>query len=159
MKTWWQNLAARERQLVMMGAILIGLTLLWLFVWKPLANHRHLLQQDLEDALAANADMQSRRGEILSLRGMGAAAPAASSGSLHTGVIAALKQYQLDGENTTTEENDKNTVNLKLESKPFDALAQFLAAMETQQAAHSTRMTLKPAGKPGTVDAQITLER
>ncbi|QLQ33147.1 MAG: type II secretion system protein M [Candidatus Thiothrix singaporensis] len=50
MKTWWNSLAPRERQLVMAGAILIGLTLVWLFVWRPLASHHQLLQQDLADA-------------------------------------------------------------------------------------------------------------
>lgn len=159
MKAWWQSLAARERQLVSAGAILIGLTLLWLFIWKPLANHHQLLQQDLADAQAANLEMQSRRTEILSLRGASPAAAATAGGSLHTAVIAALKQYQLDGEGTTSEEKDKNSVNLKLEGKPFDALAQFLAQVETQHAALATRITMKPSAKTGTVDAQITLER
>lgn len=157
MKTWWQNLTPRERQLVMTGVILIGLTMLWLLVWKPLASYHRLLQQDLADAQAVNQEMQARRGEILSLRG--GSTPAATGGSLHSVVIDTLKQYQLDGEGTTSEEKDKNSVSLKLEGKPFDALAQFLARMETQYAALATRMDMKPADKPGTVDAQITLER
>ncbi len=69
MKAWWQNLAASERRLVLIGAILIGLTMLWLFLWKPLAAHHQLLQQDLEDAQAAHAEMQNQRAEVLKLRG------------------------------------------------------------------------------------------
>ena len=42
MKAWWQNLAASERRLVMIGMGLIGLTVLWLFLWKPLAAHHEL---------------------------------------------------------------------------------------------------------------------
>ena len=159
MKAWWQNLAANERRLLGIGAALIGLTLLWLFVWKPLSAHHQLLQQDLEDAQAAHAEMQRQRAEIFALRGASPNAPTAASGSLHTSVIAALKQFQLDGTGTSSEEKNKNTVTLKLEAKPFDTLAQFLATMETQHAANTTSMTLKPADKPGTVDAQITLER
>ncbi|OQX15745.1 MAG: hypothetical protein BWK73_05935 [Thiothrix lacustris] len=162
MKAWWQTLAANERRLLSIGAALIGLTLLWLFVWKPLSAHHQLLQQDLEDAQAAHAEMQHQRAEILALRGASPNAsnvPNATNGSLHTGVIAALKQFQLDGTNTSSEEKNKNTVTLKLKAKPFDTLAQFLAAMETQYAANTTSMTLKPADKPGTVDAQLTLER
>jgi type II secretory pathway component PulM len=159
MKAWWQNLAGNERRLVLMGAILIGLTMLWLFLWKPLAAHHQLLQQDLADAQAAHAQMQQQRAEILKLRGTSPNSPTAATGSLHTAVIAALKQFQLDGAGTTSEEKDKKTVNLKLEAKSFDTLAQFLALMETQHAANTTSMTLKPAAKPGTVDAQITLER
>lgn len=159
MKAWWQSLAASERRLVTWGAILISLTMLWLFIWKPLNSHHQLLQQDLQDAQDAHEEMQQRRTEILALRGASAGSPSAASGSLHTTVIAALKQFQLDGAGTTSEEKDKKTVTLKLEAKPFDTLAQFLATMETQHAANTTAMTLKPAGKPGTVDAQITLER
>lgn len=159
MKAWWQNLAASERRLVMMGMGLIGLTVLWLFLWKPLAAHHELLQLDLADAQAAHTEMQSQRGEVLALRGASPGAAPASNGSLHTAVIAALKQFQLDGAGTTSDEKDKKTVNLKLEAKPFDTLAKFLAAMETQQAANTTSMSLKPADKPGTVDAQITLQR
>ena len=159
MKAWWKNLAASERRLVMMGAGLIGLTVLWLFLWKPLAAHHELLQLDLADAQAAHTEMQSQRGEVLALRGASPGAAPASNGSLHTAVIAALKQFQLDGAGTTSDEKDKKTVNLKLEAKPFDTLVKFLAAMETQQAANTTSMSLKPADKPGTVDAQITLQR
>ncbi len=159
MKAWWQNLAANERRLLSIGAALIGLTLLWLFVWQPLSAHHQLLQQDLEDAQAAHAEMQRQRAEILALRGASPNAPVAAGGSLHTSVIAALKRFQLDGTGTSSEEKNKNTVTLKLEAKPFDTLAQFIAMMETQHAANTTSMTLKPADKPGTVDAQITLER
>lgn len=160
MKAWWQNLSASERRLLSIGAALISLTLLWLFVWKPLSAHHQLLQQDLEDAQAAHAEMQRQRAEILTLRGVTPNAPAvATSGSLHTSVIAALKQFQLDGTGTSSEEKNKNTVTLKLQAKPFNTLVQFIARMETQHAANTTSMTLKPADKPGTVDAQITLER
>lgn len=158
MNVWWQNLAARERRLVLFGISLIVLTALWLFVWKPLSNYRQLLQQDVADARAAHSEMQARRAEILALRNNGNAAPA-TNGSLHTAVISTLERFQLDGNGTSSEETDKNTVSLTLEGKPFDALAQFLAAIESEQAAKTTRMTLKPAAKPGTVDAQLTLER
>ncbi|MFN3786270.1 MAG: type II secretion system protein GspM, partial [Thiothrix sp.] len=133
-------------------------TLLWLLVWKPLSNHRQLLQQDLEDARAVYSEMQARRAEILALRN-NSNALSATNGSLHTAVISTLERFQLDGEGTSSEETDKNTVSLQLENKPFDALAQFLAAIESEQAAKTTRMTLKPAAKPGTVNAELTLER
>lgn len=158
MNAWWQNLNTRERRLVRFGMTLVGITLLWLLIWKPLSNHRQLLQQDVEDARAANSEMQARRAEILALRTNGNAAPT-TSGSLHTAVISTLERLQLDGDGTSSAETDKNTVTLKLEGKPFDALAQFLAAIESEQAAQTTRLTLKPAAQPGTVDAEVTLER
>jgi general secretion pathway protein M len=159
MNAWWQNLPPRERRLVIGGAILIGLTILWLFIWKPLANRHQLLQQDLQDAQATYLQMQQQRTAILAAQGKSGTQPANTGGSLHGNVITEIKQYQLDGAGTSTEEKDKDTVILKLEGKPFDPLAQFLARMESSYAARPSRMTLKPAKGTGTVDAEITLER
>lgn len=149
----------RERRLVIIGAILIGLTLVWLFIWKPLASRHQLLQQDLQDAQATRLQMQQQRTTLLTAQGTTGNQPANTGGSLHSNVINELKQFQLDGTGTGTEEKDKDTVILKLEGKPFDPLAQFLATMETRYAARTSRMTLKPAKDTGTVDAEITLER
>ena len=158
MNAWWQSLNAREKRLVGFAGALVLFALLWVLVWKPLMSRHRLLQQDLADAQEVNAQMQQQRDEILALRGA-SAATVNTTGSLHTGVINTLKQYQLDGAGTSTEEKDKDTVILKIEGKAFDAFAQALAQLESQLAAHPTSMSLKPASKPGTVDAQITLER
>lgn len=159
MKAWWNTLNTRERRLVLLAALLASLTALWLLVGKPLLAHRQSLQQDLEAARAIHGELQARRTEILSLRQGEGTAANSNTGSLHSGIIATLARFQLDGTGTRSEETDKNTVNLKLENKPFDALAQFLAAVTTEQAARITYMTLKPASRPGTVDAELTLQR
>ncbi len=158
MNAWWQSLNEREKRLVGFAGALVLFALLWVLVWKPLMSRHRLLQQDLADAQEVNAQMQQQRDEILALRGA-SATTVNTTGSLHTGVINTLKQYQLDGAGTSTEEKDKDTVILKLEGKAFDALAQALTQLENQLAARPSNMSLKPAGKPGTVDAQITLER
>jgi general secretion pathway protein M len=159
MNTWWQGLNAREKQLVSLAGILLVVALLWLLIGKPIVAHHALLQQDLADAQDANTQMQQQRATIAALQSASPAAAANTTGSLHTGLINTLKQFQLDGAGTSTEEKDKDTVILKLESKSFDALAQCLAQMESQFAARATSMSLKPAAKSGTVDAEITLKR
>lgn len=158
MKAWWSNLNQRERRLVISAALLVGLSLLWMLAVKPFINHRRLLQQDLADAQAIYQQMQQQRPEIIKLRG-GNTVPSDRDGSLHSAVIATLKQFQLDGEGTSSEEKAKDSVTLKLEGKPFDALARFLSQMDARHAARATRLTLEPADKVGTVDADITLER
>lgn len=161
MKSWWLSLNTREKRLVLIAAALLGITLLWLVVGKPLMNQHQLVQQDLEDALAINRDMQQQRPAILAMQGNPSAGGAAvqTGGSLHSAVIATLKRYQLDGTGTSTEEKDKDSVTLKLEGKPFNPLAQCLAQLESQYAAYATSMSLKPGKTTGTVDAEITLER
>lgn len=159
MKAWWNNLNQRERGLVMIAALLVMLALLWMLIGKPLYNHHRLLQQDLADAQAIQQQLQQQRSDIMKLRGGGTSQPVTSNGSLHSAVIDALKQFQLDGEGSSSEGKTRDSVTMKMENKPFDALARFLSHMDTRYAARVTRMTLKPADKTGAVDAEITLER
>ena len=161
MKSWWQGLNGREKRLVLIAGLLLGVVLLWMLIGKPLVNYHRTVQQDLEEAQSINQQMQQQRTEIQALRGNAASGmPAAmNGGSLHSSVITILKRYQLDGAGTSTEEKDKDTVILKLEGKPFNPLAQCLAQLETEYAAHATSMSLKPGKATGTVDAQITLQR
>jgi len=155
MKQWWQNLTQREQRLVMAGAALIGLTLLWQLVWKPLVGQQQFLQDELATAQQINTTLQQRH---TTQQGSASAAPD-TSGNLHSTVTSTLKQYQLDGRGVSSEEKDEHTVRLKLEAKPFDQLVQFLSTMERQHAAHASSMTLTPTKDAGLVDAEITLER
>lgn len=159
MNAWWQNLNTREKRLVILAAVLLGTALLWLVVAKPLLQHNQLLKQDIEDARGIQAQLQKQAGQISQLNRNGAAKQQTFSGSLHNQVIKTLKQHQLDGSGTSSESNGADSVTLKLEAKPFDALIQALAQLEGRYAIRITRMKLEPADKTGTVDADITLER
>lgn len=159
MNAWWQGLNKRERNLVLVAAALVVLALGWMLVWKPLAQYKAFLQQDLQDAQEVRLQLQQQRAEILKLRGESSDQPVTAGSSLYTTVLGLLKQHQLDGEGTSSEEKDRDTVTLKLENKPFDPLIRLLAQVESRFAAHATSMTLKPAKEAGLVDAQITLQR
>lgn len=159
MKSWWQNLNKRERNLVLLAAILASIALAWTLVWKPLARYHTFLQQDLQDARDIRAQMQQQRTAIARLQSSPDQQQPAQGGSLDSTVNHLLKQHQLDGAGTSSEEQDRDTVALKLDGKPFDNLIRFLAQMESQHATHATSMTLKPAEATGLVDAQITLQR
>lgn len=151
MKQWWQSLNQREQYLVQGGAVLVGLVLLWLWVWQPVTAYNGNLQTALANAIADNATL--RKQQAAHPNGNDTAPD--TSSNLQRAVGNVLKQYQLTGKNMSSE---GNTITLKLEAAPFDPLVQFLATMERQYAAH-TSATLTPAKGAGLVDADITLGR
>lgn len=160
MNAWWQGLNKRERNLVLTAAAFALLALGWMLIWKPLAQYKTFLKQDLQEAQEVHLQMQQQRAEILKLRGeSNNNQPATNSGSLYTGVLSLMKQHRLDGDGASSEERDRDTVTIKLENKPFDSLVRLLAQAESRFAAHATSMSLKPAKAAGLVDAQITLQR
>ena len=79
--------------------------------------------------------------------------------SLQSLVLNELRQFQLAGSDTATEDKDKNAVELKLSNKPFDSVIQLVGKLESQYQVHATSMTLTPAREAGRVDAQIALQR
>lgn len=158
MNVWWQSLNAREKRLTAAAMGLLALLLVWLLVVKPLIKRQQLFQQDLANAQTINQTLNSQRANILQSRGKGAAPPNSNT-NLYSAVAETLKQHQLDGEGTSSEEKEQNNVRIKLDGKPFDALMRFLDQMEREHAALTSSMTIKATGKGGLADAEIVLQR
>ena len=47
MKAWWAGLAPRERRILVLGAVALGLILAWVAVWEPLLQGRSALRSDV----------------------------------------------------------------------------------------------------------------
>lgn len=156
MNAWWQSLSTREKRLTAVAIGLLALLLVWLLVVKPLIKRQQLFQQDLANAKTINQTLHSQRANILQARGK-STTPANSN--LYSVVASTLKQYQLDGEGTSSEEKEQNNVLIKLNGKPFDTLMRFLDQMEREHAALTSSITIKATGKAGLVDAEIVLQR
>ncbi|MGL4185529.1 MAG: type II secretion system protein GspM [Thiotrichaceae bacterium] len=159
MNAWWQNLNPSEKRLMLLGSIAIGLTLLWLFVLKPAYRYYSDLQWDVNAAKEVQSKLQQNRNKIQAFNQQANPQVPDDGQSLQSLVLNELRQFQLAGSDTATEDKDKNAVELKLSNKPFDSVIQLVGKLESQYQVHATSMTLTPAREAGRVDAQIALQR
>ncbi len=130
MKAWFVSLEANERRLLMIGAPLLLIMLLYVSVWEPLVNNVAELRTSTAEQESLLAWMRGAAQEVKQLRGRsGQRSKPTSSGSLLSlvdrtaksgGLGAALKRVQPDGD---------QKVRVWLEAASFDDTVRWLTSL------------------------------
>ena len=68
---WWNGLSERDRRVLLIGAVVVAIFLVWSFVWHPLAMRRALLSEQLDGARRDLASMRVAQAEVEQLRNAG----------------------------------------------------------------------------------------
>ena len=163
MRDWYQNLEAREQIVIMVGAVVVVIALLYSFIWVPISNVH---------AQAANSVNTWERSlaELRPLRSLaasgGAQSPgnAAVSSSQQAPIIIVdqtlrsrgLEQYRRRSQPTTA-----NGIRVEFENVAFDELILWLGDLSDQHAMHVQAGSLSAISQagPGRINASLTLER
>lgn len=161
MKTWWYSLAERERRLIMMGSIVIGICLIWFYAIKPIFKYKTQLKADVTSLQSDQTYFQQLKPQVTALRSQNKPQKANKNVRLQRVIEPLLRRHQLHGANTleNLSSNSNGSVSLSLKSAPFDQVATFLGAMELHHQAYATRLNIQPLKTTGRVRAQITLQR
>jgi type II secretory pathway component PulM len=149
---WWGGLQERERWILAGGAVVVVVTFAWLLL-DPLFNGVSERAQRVAEKEALLAWMQ--RGAARLPRGGPAAPQTAPVFVINRTVQAAglgqyLKQAQPVGE---------TGVRTQFEAVPFDTLIMWLSQLASQQGLLIESAQLESAGRAGTTDARLSIER
>jgi len=160
MMEWFENLEARERLFVGVGAIIVTFSLLYGLVWAPL-NKNHA------QAAASVDDWQRSLAELRPLKGVVQNAPGTTPGvttSQQSPIIIVdqtlrsrgLEQFRRRSQPTTC-----NGITIQFENVAFDELVLWLGDLADQYAMHVQAGSLSAGGRagPGRINANLTLER
>ena len=134
MKAWWAGLAPRERRILVLGAVALGLILAWVAVWEPLLQGRSALRSDVARLSAEAVWMEQVADDVRRRARLEQRAPAlpGAGGSVLTlievsanaaGLRSALTRVQPEGEGAR----------LIMDAVGFDALMGWLAELELRQ--------------------------
>ena len=154
MKTFWQNLSARDRHAIAAGGVVVAITLLWSLALSPLLQSRAALREEM----AANAEA------LLWMR------PAAERLGAHTTrspsavdrrpllvrIDASVRSSGLGASVSGIEPVDPLRVRMQFSGADFDVLIQWLA----QSSADGVRIegfSAQRASGPGRVDARVSM--
>ena len=108
MKAWFMQLALRERRIVIFGAAMLIIVLIYVLIWEPLVKHRQQLRQTVTEQQALVEWMQQAAQEAGQLRAVkgGAAGKLPEGQSLlavvdqsakSSGLGAAMKRVEPEG--------------------------------------------------------------
>jgi general secretion pathway protein M len=157
-RNWLAGLDQRERRLVITGAALFAIMILYVAIWEPLTGSVENLRATSRDQQAALGWMKQAAAEIQQLRGKKVRSQAASGQSLLTlvdrtakssGLGTAMKRVQPDGE---------KKVRVWMEGASFDDVIRWLVQLESRHGVGIESSVFELKENAGRVDAQLVLE-
>ena len=124
LKTWWENLADRERHIVAIGCVVVGVLFIYTAIWSPLSDavadrkmqvttHRELLHY-----------LQHASQTISQLKTQGIVVDAKGDIDLLSLVEQTLSQQDLSAYLKQVQQPQQNQIALTFEGVPFDKLMQ-----------------------------------
>jgi general secretion pathway protein M len=158
-RAWWESLQLRERQVLIIGAVIAALLLGWALMWYPLSHAR----SDLAARVARQHDdlawMRQALGETKTLRAQGARARADRQGkSLLALADVSARGAGLTGALKRVEPAGSDSVRVNLEIADFDVLMNWLDVLARDYGVQVTDFSVDKVAGLGLVNARVTLE-
>ncbi|MCX7125507.1 MAG: type II secretion system protein M [Gammaproteobacteria bacterium] len=157
LKSWWENLQERERQVLSIGGTVLGILFIYLAIWSPLSSavadqkHQVTAQTDLLNYL------QQASTHIQALKASGIQVVAGENADLLTlaeqslsagGLTAFLKQVQ---------QPQDDQVSLTFEKAPFDKLMQWTQTLAMLHGVSVVSLSATRLSVTGTADVKMVL--
>ncbi|MGM0412746.1 MAG: type II secretion system protein GspM [Pseudomonadota bacterium] len=153
---FWAAREPRERWLLGVGGGLLLLTLIYLGLWRPMADSRAELEAEVASRQDLVAWLRSSAAEARALReARGGAVP---SGPLNDRVESAAEEAGLrDALSRLSAEGD-GRIRAELDDATFRRTMIWLQGLERRQSIRPVRVRLERADEPGRVDGRLILE-
>ncbi|MEO7558207.1 MAG: type II secretion system protein M [Gammaproteobacteria bacterium] len=160
MKAWFMQLAAHERRLVIAGAALLVIFLLYLLAWEPLIKHRQELRQTVKEqqALVEWMRQAAREAEQLRAAHSGGAGKLPAGQSLLAVVDQSAKSSGLGTAMKRVEPEGQDIARVWFEQAKFDELVLWLEGMQRNFGVGVVSIVLERQDQPGLINARVTLQ-
>ena len=156
LRSWYQALPERDRRILLLGGIALGVILVYLVILHPFFSGKQALQTHIQEQQGLVAWMRPAAAQIQSLRGQQSGGLPAGQSLLavvdasagQAGFGAALKQVQTG--------ND-GSVRVQMQGVAFDNLVRWLGDLQQRYGVTARELTAQRGSGPGVVDASLTL--
>jgi general secretion pathway protein M len=159
MKEWWTKLALRERLITTSTAILLGILLVYTFIWHPMSSGIAQLEQSTLENRTTKQWMEQAAVEAQNLR---ATDDPATKGPDNRSLLALVdetsKQAGLGSAIKHIEPENQEIVRVTLEQATFDDLVMWLGSLQHLYRIQVTELAVDREGD-GIVGAHITLRK
>jgi general secretion pathway protein M len=158
MKAWFANQTLRDQRVLVIGALLVMVAMLWAFVWDPLSRSRAALAVRATQSETDLAWMRGVASELRAGRAQGVATGLDRAGrSLLALADASAREAGFATALKRVEPTSAGRVNIWFEGVAFDAMADWLEMLARQYGVSVEEFVLDRAVATGTVNARLTL--
>ena len=155
MKSWFSQFNQREQLSLLVLGVALGLYLLYMLVWSPLAGQRDRLENQNRGVAASLQRVDVMVSEVLQLR----AEEGGSTGGARRNLTSLINQStaRLQLAVTRLQPNSRGEIQVRFESAAFDDLLQWLHEMESGEGLLVREATITQSGSSGRVNATVRL--
>lgn len=155
-KNWWGSLLDRERQMLMIGGILVAILFVYEVIWSPLSD----AVEDKKTAITTQQQLlrylQHASQTITQLKAEGIQVGATQSDLLSL-VEQTLSQQELSAYLKQVQQPQQKQVALTFEKVPFDKLMQWAQLLVTTHGVRVMQLSATRLAVIGTADVKMTL--
>lgn len=149
-------LAPRERVMVLTGAVVVLVTLLYLLVWEPLTSAHQQRAEGLQRARTLSVRIEQAAAQI---KAGGTGRSVDRNQSLVTAVDQTSRSPTLGKAPSRLQPEGDREVKIWFEDVPFANLLRWLQDLETRYGITASSAEIERGGAPGLVSARLTLVR
>ncbi len=159
LRVWWEQLAARERLLVSVAAILLPLALIVIVGVRPLMTSTKRTVEQVADKRSLLAELEQVASRLGPQRSMAGAAGPADAQSLVVLVDQTTRSHGLAPFLKRDEPDGTAGIRLRFENVPFDGLVEWLTEMQKTYQISATAASVDPGQDAGHVSCSLQLTR
>lgn len=156
MRDKWQQRSPRERRLISLGGLVVGILIFYLLIWSPLESavtQQHQLQQTTQQLYAWMQEKSVLIARLKQATGGVRGRPT----SLLLVTERSLAQAKLASYIKKVEQPDQTSLALQLDAIPFDGFISWLQRLDSQYAISIKSVKVKRTAVTGVVDIELTL--
>lgn len=157
-KDWLASLEQREQRLVIAGAVLATIMILYLAIWSPLSSSVENLRVTTRDQETTLVWMRQAAQQVKKLRGSSRGAKPASGQSLLTLVDSTAKAGRLGTAVKRVQPDGEQKVRVWMEAASFDDVIRWLVLLESRHGIGIESTVFEVKENPGRVDVRLVLE-
>ncbi len=158
MKRWFADLEARERFILIGGASIAAIIIVWGFVWNPLSTRT----VELTDAVATKQRMLAtlqRARAVAAPAGQAQLVDASTRQSLVLLIDQTHRSYGLDGTLVRNQPDGADGIRVTFQDASFDGLVAWLGTLQSSYAVAVETATIDGGRQAGIVNATFVLRR
>jgi general secretion pathway protein M len=153
MKDWFAQLNQREQMSLFMLSLAVGLYLLFVLIWSPLASKRDALEVQNSAIAGSLARVDAMVSELLQLRDGGA------SVNTRRNLTSLINQStsRMELQVSRLQPSSRGDIQVRLENASFDDVLEWLHEMEYREALLVREVSVTQAGSAGRVNATVRI--
>lgn len=154
-QAWFQQLEPRERQVVLAGALVVGLIFIYLLLI-PLQRQVHTAQVRFGERQQDLLWLQSVAPQLTSLKNS-----AATRGNESLVVLTdrVARSSGLAGAIKGNQQGEDGSLSVHMEQAPFDAFTAWAGELVQQHGVQVVSASIEASGSPGLINGSVTLRQ